>query len=122
MHTQRENTIFSGSNQPAAGFSQLAKSALWGCCLTVKEHVIATHQELAILRRCATLACGEPDQIIHVVSRAKSNHTKFIVNTLMHFGVSCGQIMVRSALRNETAPEGIWLFVANRRPVNSAEN
>jgi hypothetical protein len=118
MRTQSENIIVSGCNQSAAGFPQLAKSALWGCCLNMKEHVIATHQELAILRRCATLACGEPDQIIHVISRDKSSHTKFIVNTLMHFGVSCGQIMVRSALRNETAPEGIWLFVANRHLVN----
>ena len=99
----------------APGFSHLAKNALWGICLNVREHVIATHQELAILRRCATVACEKPDQVIHLVSADKSKQTSFIVNTLIHFGVSCGQINVSPASINETTPKGIWLFVENRQ-------
>ncbi|WP_455208706.1 hypothetical protein [Kaarinaea lacus] len=116
MHKPADNHVASrGKLLPATSFSQLAKNALWGFCLNIKEHVIATHQELAILRRCATLACDKPNQVIHVVSGDRTKHTKFIVNTLMHFGVSCGQINVRSGLQNEAAPDGIWLFVENRQ-------
>jgi len=117
MFTQT-NYHAAGTGKPlsSTGFSHLAKSALWGICLNIKEHIIATHQELAILRRCATLACDEPNQVVHVVANDKTKHTTFIVNTLMHFGVSCGQINVRSSLQDELAPNGIWLFVEKRQP------
>lgn len=118
MQTQTNHHAVANSNSLAkSSFSHLAKSALWGICLNIKEHVIATHQELAILRRCATLACDEPNQVIHVVANDKTKHTTFIVNTLMHFGVSCGQINVRSSLQDELAPKGIWLFVEKRPSV-----
>ncbi|WP_455200374.1 hypothetical protein [Kaarinaea lacus] len=111
MDTIQENVIAKNHPIPATYFPHLAKRALWGICLNIKEHVIATHQELAILRRCATVACEKPNQVIHVVSANKTKHTSFIVKTLIHFGVSCGQISVRPALENESTPNGIWLFV-----------
>lgn len=116
METIQENAIGKNHSIPAANFSHLAKRALWGICLNIKEHVIATHQELAILRRCATVACEKPNQVIHVVSADKTKHTNFIVKTLIHFGVSCGQINVRPALENELTPNGIWLFVEGGQP------
>ncbi|HEY5603592.1 MAG TPA: hypothetical protein VIM41_10835 [Gammaproteobacteria bacterium] len=117
MPTRPENNIISGSNSPSASVSRLAKSALWGFCLNSNEHIVATHQELAVLRRCATLACSKPGQIVHVIARGKAQHTQFIVNTLRHFGVSCGQIQVRAAAQNEITADGIWLFVENRQAV-----
>ena len=95
-------------------FSELATMALWGICLNPKKQVVATHRELAVLRRCATLVTDAPDQVIHVVSPSTSRRTDFIVNTLMHFGVSCGQINV-SSTDTEHNPDGVWLFVENRR-------
>lgn len=95
-------------------FSELAGNALWGICLTLKEHVIATHQDLALLRRCAKLACESPDQMIHVVAPSQTGRTHYIVQTLMHFGVSCGQIAVRTASRNHPVPAGVWLLVGRR--------
>ena len=115
MDTIQNNGIGNNHSEPTANFSHLAKSALWGICLNIKEHVIATHQELAILRRCATVACEKPNQVIHVVSADKTKHTNFIVKTLIHFGVSCGQISVRPAAPNESTPNGIWLFVEGRQ-------
>ena len=118
MYTPSPHHAVANSSSLVPGsFSQLAKSALWGICLNLKEHVIATHQELAILRRCATLACDKPNQVIHVVAADKTKHTTFIVRTLMHFGVSCGQINVRSSSQDKLAPEGIWIFVEKRHPV-----
>ena len=97
-------------------FSELARLALWGICLNLKEKVVATHSELAILRRCAELVNDKPNQVIHVISPLKTQHTNFIVKTLMHFGVSCGQISVNSTDNNSSDPEGVWLFVENRQP------
>jgi len=103
------------THRPASrSFSELAKLALWGICLNLKEQVIVTHRELAILRRCAKLVNSAPDQIVHVVSPNKTLRTNFIVNTLMHFGVSCGQINVNSTTTDGSQPEGVWLFVENR--------
>ena len=118
MHTPTHlHTVAKGNPLATTSFSQLTENALWGFCLNIQEHVIATHQELAILRHCATIACDEPDTVIHVIAVDKSKHTRFIVKTLMHFGVSCGRINVRSALQDEVAPEGIWLFVEKRQPL-----
>ena len=115
MDTIQSKGIVKNPATSALNFSQLAKNALWGICLNITEHVIATHQELAILRRCATIACEKPNQVIHVISGDKTKHTNFIVKTLIHFGVSCGQISVRPALQNEPAPKGIWLFVEGQQ-------
>ncbi len=117
MDSLHNNLISENHPVPVTGFSHLARNALWGMCLNIKEHVIATHQELAILRRCATVACEKPDQVIHVLSANKSKHTNYIVKTLIHFGVSCGQINVSAVGINELTPKGIWLFVENRQPV-----
>ena len=115
MDNIQNNTFVEKQLTPVPGFSHLAKHALWGICLNIKEHVIATHQELAILRRCATVACEKPGQVIHVVAADKPKQTNFIVKTLIHFGVSCGQISVSPASIDESAPQGIWLFVENRQ-------
>ena len=117
MDAIQNNAIGKNHSAPAVNFSHLAKSALWGICLNIKEHVIATHQELAILRRCATVACEKPNQVIHVIAANKTKHTNYIVKTLIHFGVSCGQISVQPAAQNEPTPNGIWLFVEGQQPV-----
>ena len=99
-------------------FSDLAGKALWGICLNLKEHIIATHQELALLRRCAKLACERPEQVIHVVSPGNTGHASYIVKTLMHFGVSCGQITVSPSSQKDLVPNGIWLLVGKRQHAN----
>ncbi|MGD8568167.1 MAG: hypothetical protein PVJ39_08780 [Gammaproteobacteria bacterium] len=99
----------------APSFADLASRCLWGICLNLKEHVITTHRELALLRRCAKLALEQPGQVIHVVSPQHTGHANYIVKTLMHFGVSCGQICVSPASRGDLAPGGVWLLVGNRQ-------
>jgi hypothetical protein len=107
------------ANAPAttgASFSDLASQCLWGICLNLKEHVVATHRELALLRRCAKLAMDEPQQVIHVVSPDDTGRANYIVKTLMHFGVSCGQIKVSPAAQTDPVPNSVWLLVGNRQP------
>lgn len=99
---------------PGHNFSDLANMALWGVCLTFKRKVVATHYELAILRRCAKLVNSKPGQLVHVISPSQTPHTDYIVTTLMHFGVSCGQIDVRTTRGTENDPQGIWLLVGKQ--------
>lgn len=104
------------ADTPVTSFSDLAGQCLWGICLNLKDHVIATHRELALLRRCAKVAMDEPDQVIHVISPEDTGRANYIVKTLMHFGVSCGQIAVSPAARTDPVPNGVWLLVGNRQP------
>jgi len=95
-------------------FSTLAKKSVYGICLNIKKHVIATHRELAILRRCAKSLRAEPRQVVHIIAPEQQKQARFIANTLMHFGVSCGQIITNCSQQNSLAPKGVWLLVADK--------
>lgn len=104
------NESVSKSNN-ASHFSELLKNALFGFCLNVKEHVLATHRELAILRQCSDLIHEAPNRRLCIVSSMTKNQTNFIVKTLLHLGVSCGQIEIKQTAHDSITPDGIWLFI-----------
>jgi len=98
---------------PQPSLAELSKMALWGICLSTKKQIIATHRDLAILRRCAKLVMSNPGQVVHVITPAQTPHAHYIATTLMHLGVSCGQIQLRSTSHDSEIPESIWLLIAN---------
>lgn len=105
------NTESATKSDGTATFSELLKNALFGFCLNIKEHVLATHKELAILRQCSKLLHEAPDRRLCIVSSTKQNQTTFIVKTLLHLGVSCGQIEVNQTTHKSMTPDGIWLLI-----------
>lgn len=101
-----------------ASFSELTQHAIWGAQLTMGSHVVATHHELAMMRQCAAHALNRQDHVVHVISSCTQKQIYYLVKTLMHFGISCGQIIVRRPDQDNDCPDGLWLFVENI----SAEN
>lgn len=95
-------------------FNRLFRDCVYGICLKLKQHVLATHQELTVLRRCADMLHEQSPRIIHVVATANKSKTNFIVNTLLHLGVSCGQIKVSALGGSVHGAQDVWLFVTNR--------
>lgn len=94
-----------------SSFSELTQHALWGAQLNMGNQVVATHQELAMLRQCAEHASEHKNCIVHVISSCTQKQVYYLVKTLMHFGISCGQIIVRKPGEGNDCPEGVWLFV-----------
>lgn len=95
-------------------FTGLFRDSVYGTCLRVKRHVFATHQELSIMRRCAEMLQEGTSRIIHVIAARNRRKTDFIVNTLMHLGVSCGQIKVSAVGPALDGPQDVWLFVTEQ--------
>jgi hypothetical protein len=96
-------------------FKGLFRSCIYGICLRLKQHVLATHQELGVLRDCADMMREQPPRFIHVVSSGNKQKTQFIVNTLMHLGVSCGQIKVNASETAAGGGQDIWIFVTENQ-------
>ena len=96
-------------------FKGLFRDCVYGICLKLKQHVLATHRELGILRRCAEMLRDESPspRMIHVVGMANPQKTNFIVNTLLHLGVSCGQIKVSAVGAPVDGAQDVWLFVTD---------
>ena len=95
-------------------FSELLKSAIHGFCFNLKEHVLATHREIAILRRCSEFLLNEPNRVVHIVASAHYKQIEFIEKTLMHLGVSCGQINLNTATSVAVGAKDIWVLVAEK--------
>lgn len=97
-----------------ASFSELTQHAVWGAQLNMNsQEVVATHQELAMLRQCAAHALNKQNHVVHVISSHTQQQIYYLVKTLMHFGISCGQIIVRKSADDDNCPDGVWLFVEN---------
>ena len=95
-------------------FTQLVKQALYGISLNIKEKVVATQRELAVLRRCSELVRSHPERVVHIVAAGQNiRRSRFVENTLLHLGVSCGQIKLDTASRRDT-PDSVWLLIANK--------
>jgi hypothetical protein len=94
-----------------ASFSELTQHAVWGAQLNMDNQVVATHQELAMMRQCAAHAMSKHDHVVHVISSYTQKQIYYLVKTLMHFGISCGQIIVRRPSEDNDCPDGVWLFV-----------
>lgn len=94
-------------------FKGMVRDSVYGICLKLKRHVLATHRELSILRRCAEMLRDKTPRSIHVVATANQQKTNFIVNTLLHLGVSCGQIKVSAVGASADGAQDVWLFVTD---------
>ena len=94
-------------------FKGLFRDCVYGICIKLKQHVLATHRELGILRRCADMLRDPSPRMIHVVASNNQNKTHFIVNTLLHLGVSCGQIKVSAVSAPADGIQDVWLFVTD---------
>jgi hypothetical protein len=103
----------SGSGENDGVFKGLFRDCVYGICLKLKQHVLATHRELGILRRCADMLQDQSPRTIHVVATADKKKTNFIVNTLLHLGVSCGQIKVSAVNATADKNQDVWLFVTD---------
>jgi hypothetical protein len=110
-NTHKVTNPASGDNDGV--FKGLFRDSVYGICLRLKQHVLATHRELGILRRCAEMLRGQSNGFIHVVATTNKQKTNFIVNTLLHLGVSCGQIKVSSVGAAANEADDIWLFVTD---------
>lgn len=93
-------------------FPELLKNAIHGVVFNLKEHVLATHREIALLRQCSEFLHNEPNRVVHIVASRHHKHRKFIEKTLMHLGVSCGQINTGTPMADDE--KDIWLLVAER--------
>lgn len=94
-------------------FSELAQHAIWGAQINPGKQIVATHQEIAMLRQCAEQAAGKPNRIVHVFASIHPTRVSYLVKTLMHLGVSCGNILVNAVSSTDSDPDGVWLFVEN---------
>ena len=100
-------------NEKDYTFKRLFRGCIYGICLRLKQPVLATHRELSVLRRCAEMLREKSPRFIHVVANANTKKTKFIVNTLMHLGVSCGKIKVSAAESSQNGGQDVWIFVTD---------
>lgn len=102
-----------GCTLSTASFSDLTQHAVWGARLNMENKVVATHQELAMLRQCAKHTLDKSNHVVHLITSNNQQQTYYLVKTLMHLGISCGQIIVRTPDAENDCPGGIWLFVEN---------
>ena len=68
----------------------IVKNTIREFSLNIKEHILATHQELAELRQCSELLRNKPNRKVHIIAPSHRKQSNFIKTTLIHFGVSCG--------------------------------
>ena len=111
-----------GNVLSTASFSELAEQAIWGAQLNMGNQVVATHQELVMLRQCAAHALTGRDCVVHVISSYTQQQIYYLVKTLMHFGISCGKIIVRRSADDDSCPDGVWLFVEAIDAENNASS
>jgi hypothetical protein len=111
VHTIKQFNKNDGSKISATNFSELTQQAIWGTRLNTSSHVVATHHELAMLRQCASKAAQTPNHVIHVISSRNQQRINYVVRTLMHFGISCGKIIVSGISEADDNPNGVWIFV-----------
>lgn len=63
--------------------------------LTASNHVLTTQDELALLRQCAEYIKDRPNCALKIIDNRSTNKLAFVCKTLIHLGVSCGQIITR---------------------------
>ncbi len=72
----------------------MVNKCLYKTNFETKDNILATYRDLVNLRQCSEYLCGKENRVVRIVSPENKKHTDFIVKTLLHLGVSCGQIAV----------------------------
>ena len=65
-------------------------------CLQAQSNTLVTHEDLALLRRCANALQMSPNRIVNVVAESDNTRARYVIKTLLHLGVSIGQITLNS--------------------------
>lgn len=60
------------------------------------KHTLTNQDELALLRQCANSIKDHPQRSLKIIARGYQQKIAFIYKTLIHLGVSCGQIITRA--------------------------
>lgn len=95
-------------------FKRIVRNCVYKIGIKIEEHILVTHNELAALRNCSRVISADPNRFVYVVAPAEKKQTNFIIRTLMHLGVSCGQISFIPSKPRSDRGEEILLYVANR--------
>lgn len=95
-------------------FRSVAQQYRYGIYLNLQKHICMTHRELAVLRRYAELVSKMPNLVIHVYAAADRKKGSYIVDSLIHLGVSIGQVCIKPTDPDEAQLTGVWLLVAQR--------
>ncbi len=66
--------------------------------LSTQAHALFTHTDISLLRRCVNALSMAPNRYINVVSPNNDPRTRFVIKTLLHLGVSIGQISLNKRL------------------------
>lgn len=102
---------FQQSNE-LADFKSLEQSSGCKFFIKVKDKVLATHRDLQTLRYCSNMLKSKPNGKIIIIGPSLKKHTRFMISTLRHLGVSCGQIVNSNTYLPGTA-KGVWLLVTD---------
>lgn len=78
--------------QSRDSWEQMKKNALAHVVLGTQENVLVTHEHLKQLRVCAEQMQQAGDEKLYIMGSRNNPQVKFLVKTLIHLGVSCGQI------------------------------
>lgn len=60
------------------------------------KKIFTTNDELALLRLCAESIKDKPQRSLLIIAKGCQRKIAFINTTLLHLGVSCGQIITRT--------------------------
>lgn len=78
--------------QKPDSFEQIKKNARAQLLLGTQENVLVTHEHLKQLRQCAEHMQQAGGDKLYIIGSRNNPQVKFLVKTLIHLGVSCGQI------------------------------
>jgi len=91
-------------------WEQIKKNALMSVALGRQENVLVTHEHLRKLRQCAEKIQEDNTRKLYIAGQRHNPQVKFLIKTLIHLGVSCGQIHCLIKPKN---PLTIELFVSS---------
>ena len=105
------NTSSQDTMQQGSSITQSNSNEKFKIYLTIKDKVLITHTELTLLCRCAQLLRSKPQGMLYISASSSKKHLDYIRKTLIHFGVSCGQINITIDKQSHSLQQGIWLKV-----------
>lgn len=101
-HTQAETAL---------ALQQLKSKAFYNVALGIKDNVLVTHEQLFELRQCVDQAIARKNYQLYIVAQRQLPQVKFLVKTLIHLGISCGQI---ECLYSQSEAAGLAIFLLEK--------
>jgi len=98
--TRRKDQLSLAQNRES--WQQIKKIARVHVILGTQENVLVTHEHLKQLRHCAEHMQQQSGDKLYIIGTRNNPQVKFLVKTLIHLGVSCGQIHCLIEPRNHS--------------------